>query len=270
MPNDDGQLLFTEEEKLNFLEIEPRAVEFIRPLISAREYLHGEKRFCLWLLDAKPEEIRSMPEVKKRIEAVRAYRKQSNREATKRLAKYPSLFGEIRQPKNNYVLIPLHSSENRNYIPFAFFGKEVVANNSCSTIQSASLYHFGVLQSSMHMTWINQLCGRLEGRYRYSNDIVYNNYPWPISPTEKQRKSVEIAARQIIECREMYPDATLADLYDPLSMPKPLLDAHKDLNSKVDRCYRDKVFKTELERLEYLFNSYQKFNSPLIDIKKRK
>jgi hypothetical protein len=272
MPNDDGQLLLTDEERMTFLTKEPKAAKFIKPLISAHEFLHGQKRFCLWLKNAEPAEIRSLPEVKKRVDAVKIYRAASKREATRKLADYPSLFGEIRQPDSSFVLIPLHSSENRKYIPMAFFDKSHITNNSCATLPNASLYHFGILQSAMHMAWTRQVCGRLEGRYRYSNNIVYNNFPWPESPKPVQVKRVETAAQKVLDSRAKFPGSTLADLYDPSAMPKMLVDAHRELDSAVDACYRSKAFKNELERLVFLFELYKKYTEPLLhaDVKTKK
>ncbi len=264
MPNDDGNLLFDEEEKNNFLSKEPKAEKFIRPLISAREFLHGENRYCLWLINAAPEELRALPEVKKRIEAVRLYREISKREATRKLASTPGLFGEIRQPDSNFVLIPLHTSEYRKYIPMVFFTKEFIANNSCATLPNASLYHFGVMQSIMHMVWVKQICGRIKGDYRYSNNVVYNNFIWPENPTEDQRKRVEIAAQEVLDARAMFKSSTLADLYDPDTMPKELVEAHQNLNKAVDICYGVKKKLSELERLVLLFGLYKKYTSPLI------
>jgi hypothetical protein len=276
MPNDGGNLLFTEEEMETFLTKEPNAKKFVRPLISAHDFLHGKKRYCLWLINAEPDELKTMPEVIKRIESVHKYRASSKRAATRKLADYPYLFGEIRQPNSNFVLIPLHSSENRKYIPMAFFEKFNIVNNSCASLPNATLYHFGVLQSTMHMAWMRQICGRLEGRYRYSNNIVYNNFPWPENPSEAKIKQVEIAAQGVLESRNFFPNSTLSDLYDPNIMPKVLVDAHRELDRKVDSCYRSsntnrsKSFKTELTRLEFLFDLYEYYTAPLAKTSKKK
>ena len=261
MPNDDGNFLFTDLEKDEFLKEEPGAIEYIFPFISAREFLHNEKRWCLWLLDGNTSEIKKLPKVEERIKNVKAYRLKSKRESTRRLAETPYLFGEIRQPKNDYILIPLHSSEHRKYIPIAFFPPTFIANNSCSVIENANLYHFGVLTSAMHMTWVKYVCGKLEGRYRYSNKLVYNNFPWPENPTEKQIEEVKVRVKDLLAVRELYTDTSLADLYDPNHMKKKLLDAHKKLDRAVEQCYRSKVFKTDLERLQFLFELYDKYTS---------
>ncbi len=263
MPNDGGFLLLTDEQKKEFVKKEPAAEKFIRPMISAKEFLHGENRWCLWLKDASPSEIKNIPEIKKRVDAVREYRLTSKREATKKLADYPYLFGEIRQPNSNYVLVPLHSSENRIYVPFSFFDKKVIANNSCAIMPNATLYHFGVLTSQMHMAWMRAVCGRLEGRYRYSNNIVYNNFPWAAEVSERQKEKVEQAAQAVLDARKKFPDSSLADLYDPSAMPKVLVDAHRALDKAVDQCYRREPFKSELERLEFLFGLYRQYTAPL-------
>lgn len=273
MPNDGGYLIFNDEEKKDFLENEPAAKKFVFPLLSAKEFLHGENRWCLWLKDASPSEIKNIPEIKKRVDAVREYRLSSKREATKKLANYPYLFGEIRQPKNNYVLIPRHSSENRIYIPFAFFSKESIASDSCITLPDATLYHFGILTSQMHMAWVRAVCGRIKSDYRYSNNIVYNNFPWAMNVSEKQKERVEKSAQAVLDARKEYPDSSLADLYDPSAMPKNLVDAHRALDKAVDLCYRPEAFKTELERLEFLFALYRQYTEPMnaaMDEKKKR
>ncbi len=264
MPNDGGHLLFDDSEKRDFLQKEPLAEKFIRPLISSHEFLHGENRWCLWLKDASPADIRNLVEVKKRVDAVRVYRLESKREATKKLAAYPYLFGEIRQPSGNYVLIPRHSSENRIYIPISFFSDESIASDSCVTIPNALIYHFGVVSSLMHMAWMRAVCGRIKSDYRYSNNIVYNNFPWPGEATAAQQARVESAAQSVLAARQRYPDSSLADLYDPSAMPKPLVDAHRALDKAVDLCYRPQPFATELERLEYLFGLYRQLSEPML------
>jgi type II restriction/modification system DNA methylase subunit YeeA len=265
MPNDDGNFLFTDDEMKEFLKIEPKAKKFIKPLISAKEFLNGEKRWCLWLESITPVEIRFLPEVARKIEAVKKYRLNSTREATIKLAEYPYLFGEIRQPKSHFIFIPLTSSENRKYIPIAFFNKENIVNNTCSVIEKAGLYHFGILTSLMHNAWMRQVCGRLEARYRYSNKLVYNNFPFPKSPTEKQIARIESSVKEMLAVREKYfaKGSTLADLYDPVAMPKDLTDAHKEIDDAVDQCYRKEKFRTELERLEFLFELYKEYTTPL-------
>lgn len=265
-PTDEGHLLLTDEEMLEFLAKEPEAKKFIAPFISAHEFINGENRWCLWLKDALPSEWRKLPEVMNRVQAVRDFRQRSRKPATVRLAETPYLFGEIRQPESNFVLIPLHSSENRKYVPISFFTKDFIVANSCSAIPNATLYHFGVLTSAMHMAWMRQVCGRLESRYRYSNNLVYNNFPFPKEPTAKQKERVERAAQTILDARAKFPTAILADLYDPNSMPKEILAAHRANDEAVDAAYGSRRFKTDLERLEFLFDLYRQYTDPLTQL----
>ena len=267
-PADGGHLLLTPEEKDLLIKQSPRAGKFIRPLLSAQEFLNGKERYCLWLQDVSPAEWRSIPQIMARVEEVRDFRLKSDKAQTRELAKVPYLFAEVRQPTSDYVLIPRHSSETRRYIPMGFFTKDSIVHDSCSAVINATLYHFGVLTSTMHMAWMRQVCGRIKSDYRYSINLVYNNFPWPRQPTDAQIKQIEGAAQAVIDTRAAYPDATLADLYDPLAMPKTLLDCHKELDLAVDRCYRPVLFTTELNRLEFLFGLYRTHTEPLLRIKK--
>ena len=269
-PTDDGNFLLDDNEKNEFLLEEPQAKKFIKPFVSAREFLHNEKRWCFWLVDARPEEIKQCAALLKRIEAVRIFRKQSRKVATVKWADKPTLFTEIRQPKTNYILLPRHSSENRKYIPIGYFSKDFIVADSCNSIPNATKYHFGVLTSEMHMAWVKQVCGRLESRFRYSNDIVYNNYPWPENPTDKQIKLVEEKAQKVLDTRKEFPNSSLADLYDPLTMPPALVKAHQELDKSVDLCYRPQPFPNETKRIEYLFELYEKYTKPLLAEKKTK
>ena len=258
-PTDNGFLLLTDEDRDNLIRLEPGAEPFIRPLISAHEFINGHRRWCLWLVDADPKTIRSLPEIKKRLECVRDFRRQSKKVATVRLADIPYLFAEIRQPQNDYILVPRHSSENRKYVPLAFFSSENIVHDSSIAVPNATLYHFGILTSAMHMAWMRQVCGRLESRYRYSNTIVYNNFPWPMNSTDAQKKRVEDAAQVVFDSRKQFPNSILADLYDPSTMPKVLLDAHQAVDTAVDACYKKGRFKSDLERLEFLFSLYKQY-----------
>ncbi len=264
MPNDDGNLLLSDDEKKQLLRDEPETRSLVRPLLSAHEYLHGEKRWCLWLKGVSPQAIRKSPEVRRRVEAVHDYREASSRKATQGLASYATLFGEIRQPTTKFVLVPRHSSETRRYVPLSYFAPDYIPSDSCLFLEHATLYHFGVLSSLMHMAWVKHVCGRLESRYRYSNQLVYNNYPWPEAPSAKQRVAVEIAAQAVLDSRKMFPDSTLADLYDPLSMPPALVKAHVNLDRAVDLCYRPQPFENDRQRVEHLFALYEKLTTPLI------
>lgn len=261
MPADGGELLFTEAEKAEFLRLEPKAKPYIRPLISAYEFLNGESRFCLWLEDIEPSTLRSLPHVLERVEKVRKIRQES---ARPQLADIPHLFAQITQPKDQpFILIPAHSSENRKYIPIGFFPKTAVSHNSCLIIANGTSYHFGVLTSKMHMAWVKTTCGRIKSDFRYSKDIVYNNFPWPDAPTNSQMQKIENAAQQILEVRAQYPDSSLADLYDPRSMPKPLSKAHSELDKAVDAAYRPHPFINDAKRMEFLFELYEKYTAGL-------
>ena len=261
MPRDNGMLLLNQAEKNALLSKEPDAEKFVRPFMSAQEFLHGENRYCLWLVDAKPEELQAMPEVMRRIEAVKTFRSISVAESTRKMAATPYLFAQRTQPSKDYVLVPRHSSENRMYVPMGFFSKDSIVADSCMAVGAATLYHFGVLESEMHMAWMRAVCGRLESRYRYSKDIVYNNFSWPEKPTVEQERGVEKAAQAVLDVRKKYPTATLADLYDPNTMPVDLLKAHHTLDRAVDACYGKQKFTSEPERLEFLFERYKELAS---------
>jgi hypothetical protein len=269
-PVDNGNFFFNNEEKENFIKQYPDAIKFIKPFLSAKEFLNNEKRWCLWLKDADPSEIKNIKGIVERIEKVKMFRTSSSKEATRKLAAYATLFAEIRQPVTKYIIIPLHTSENRDYIPFGLYGPNFIVGNSCSAIPKANKYHFGVISSAIHMAWIKHTCGRLESRYRYSNDIVYNNYPWPENPTDKQTKAVEEAAQSVLDARENFPDSSLADLYDPNTMPPVLVKAHQQLDKAVDLCYRPQPFLNETKRIEFLFELYDKYTAGLFVKEKKK
>ena len=271
MPNDGGHLLFTDEEKIIFLQKEPQAEKYIKAIISAHEFLNGKKRWCLWLKDVKPEDIKKLPEVFKRVNAVKKYREASTREATRKLAKTPALFGEIRQPSGKYILIPNTTSGNRAYIPLGFFDNNDILTNSCSSVNStATIYHFGILSSQMHMAWVKSVCGYLGTSFRYSNEIVYNNYPFPENPNSKQIKAIETAAQKVLDARLQFPSSSLADLYDPLVMPPVLVKAHNALDKAVDLAYRPQPFVNEANRMVFLFELYEKYTAGLFVKEKKK
>ena len=261
---DDGHFLMDEKEAVRLMAEYPETLKWIRQFFSGDEFINGGRRFCLWLLGAKPEEIRQCDPVRERVQQVRDFRASSDRKATKELASVPMLFGETRQPSKRYLFIPKTSSERRKFIPIGFMPPEAVINNTSLFIDGAHLYHFGILSSTMHMAWVRQVCGRLESRYRYSNKLVYNNYPWPDVPTPKQRASVEKAAQAVLDARAEFMNASLADLYDPLSMPPALVKAHADLDRAVDLCYRPQPFESDRQRVEFLFALYEKLTAPLL------
>lgn len=263
-PTDGGAFLLTEEEKETFVAQEPGAAEFLRPFIGAHEFINGYQRYCLWLKDAAPSQLRAMPLVLERINQVKRTRLESSKEATRKWADFPQVFTEDRQPDTDYLLVPAVSSENRRYIPIGFMPKEVVASNLVSIIPDATLYLFGILTSEMHMAWTRQVCGRLKSDFRYSGTLVYNNYPFPPAPTEAQRQAVAAAAEGVLAARASFAGESLAALYDPGTMPPALARAHQALDRAVDRCYRPQPFATELARLEFLFGLYQQLSAPVL------
>jgi len=270
MPNDGGHFLFTDQEKIAFLNQEPKAAKFFRKFIGGHEFISGESRWCLWLKDANPNELQELPQVAKRIEAVRKSRLASNRPATNKLADFPTLFGENRQPQTDYLVFPEVSSERRKYVPVGFMSKDVITSNKNYTITSASLYHFGIMHSIMHMTWLRNVGGRMKSDISYSGGIVYNNLPWPDNPTEKNLMAVESAAQKVLDVRIQFPESSLADLYDPLTMPAELVKAHQALDKAVDLCYRPNVFVNESKRMEFLFELYEKYTADLFTTAKTK
>ncbi|GAB4396371.1 MAG: N-6 DNA methylase [Rhodoferax sp.] len=262
MANDDGHLLLDPAAAASLTAETPALRPYIRRYTGAQEFLNGDERYCIWLVDAPPQLLRSSAQLRRRLDAVRAYRAASNRAATRELAATPGLFGEIRQPDTSYLLVPKVSSEQRHYMPIGFMAAEVIANGSALIVPSATLYHFGVLQSSMHMAWMRAVCGRLESRYQYSASIVYNNFPWP-SPTDAQRAAIEAAAHGVLDARAQFPGATLADLYDPLTMPPALVKAHAALDRAVDAAYGCRGGKDDPARVAFLFARYQQLAAPL-------
>lgn len=263
MPNDDGNLLLSKEEKEQFLISDPETNKFIKPLVSAKEFLNDTERYCLWLTEIQPSELKKYPEIEERIKKVKAYRIKSNRETTRELANYPTLFGEIRQPQIDYIVIPRVSSENRTYIPIGFFTKNEIASDSCLMIPGATLYHFGILTSIMHMTWVKYVCGRLKSDFRYSNELVYNNFPWPLNPSNKDKLNLIEKAQKILKTREIYKNSSLSDLYNPLRMPPLLTKAHKELDDLVDLFYRKQKFNNDKSRMEFLLDLFQIYTKTL-------
>jgi type I restriction-modification system DNA methylase subunit len=259
MPIDEGNLILTKQRKQELLAVEPEAANYIRRYMGGDEFLNSIERYCIWLVGCQPQILRRLPKVLEMIEANRMYRLSSGRAATKKLAQKPGLFGEIRQPLTNYLLIPKVSSENRNYIPIGFCSPDVIASGTALVVPNASLYDFGILQSLMHFAWVNSVCGRLESRFVYSAGIVYNNFPWPEDISEEKKQTIEHAAEKVLDVRAAHKGASLADLYDPNTMPPDLVKAHQDLDRVVDLAYTRKIFKSDAERLEFLFELYKKY-----------
>lgn len=237
MPNDGGFLSnYSPEEMNDIIKKYPDAKVLFKKFLGADEYIKGKERYCLWLDKANPSIIKNTPPVLDAIKSVQEMRASSSRESTRKLADTPQLFGEIRQPDNNYLVVPRHSSENRRYIPIGYIDKDVICGDSNMLIPNATLYEFGVLMSSVHMAWMRAVCGRLEMRYRYSSSIVYNNFPWP-NPTDEQREDIIKTAQSILDARALYPETSLSDLYNPLIMPKELYNAHNRNNKAVMLAY---------------------------------
>jgi hypothetical protein len=267
MPNDGGNLLLNDDERDALITAEPSASHWIRRFLGAREFLNGLSRWCLWLKDLPPGALTKMPHIRSRVDAVQQYRLASKRAATKKLATTPGLFGEIRQPDSDYLLVPRHSSERRAYIPVGFMPPEMIAGDANLVIPDATPFHFGVFSSAMHMAWVRTVCGRIKSDYRYTNEIVYNNFPWPVDANEKQREAISAAAQGVLDARAQFPGATLADLYDPLSMPPALVKAHQALDKAVDAAYvpsgGKRTWATEAVRVAFLFEQYEKITSLL-------
>ena len=267
---DDGNFTLSEADKKEIIKSSPEAEKYIKQFIGGKELIRNEKRFCLWLLNAEPDKIKKISVIMNRVNAVKNWRLNSNRNTTKKLANIPSIFAEIRQPESNYLAFPTLSSENRKYIPVAFLSPDVIASNQLYIISNADLFLFGILTSEMHMAWVKYVCGRLESRFRYSSTIVYNNYPFPENVSDKQKQKVETSAQKVLDTRAKYPDSSLADLYDPLTMPPDLVKAHQALDKAVDLCYRPQPFVSELNRIEYLFSLYEALSAPLLKVEKKK
>lgn len=269
-PTDGGNFLFeSESDKADFLHKEPGAGKWIRPFVSGEDFIKGHFRYCLWLKDIPPNELNVLPEVKKRVEKVRDMRLASTAEATRRKALTPTIFAQTSQPSGNYLAIPEVSSEKRSYIPIAFMTSDIIASNTIQLIPQATLYLFGMIVSSMHMTWVKYVCGRLKSDFRYSNSIVYNNYPFPQDVSDANIAKAELAAQKVLDVRSFYASSSLADLYNPLTMPPDLAKAHQSLDRAVDLCYRPQPFTSEMNRIEYLFSLYEQYSVPIFPVAKK-
>jgi len=257
-PIDGGNYLFTEEEKDEFIRKEPQSEQWFRPWIGADEFINGYRRYCLWLGDCPPSELRQMPEALKRVEAVKQFRLASKSAPTRKLAETPRRFHVENMPKSNYIVVPKVSSEKRRYVPMGFLSPDVLSSDLVFLIPDAALYHFGILTSNVHMAWMRAVCGRLEMRYRYSKDIVYNNFPWP-DVTDEQKAVIEKLAQGVLDARGLYPESSLADLYDERVMPFELLNAHRELDRAVMKLYGFSVRDfAEADCVSALMEMYQK------------
>ena len=256
-PIDDGNYLFTEEEMLEFIKKEPKSKQYFKKWLGAKEFINGYYRYCLWLGDCSPKELRSMPECLKRVEAVKAFRLSSKRKSTLKLSETPTHFQTENMPKGHYIVIPEVSSEKRKYIPIGFLDQTILCSNKLRLMPNATLFDFGILTSNVHMAWMRAVAGRLEMRYDYSINIVYNNFPW-CSPTQKQKTKIEQTAQAILDARAIYPDSSLADLYDETTMPPELRKAHQANDKAVMQAYGFwGKLNTESECVAELMKMYQ-------------
>ncbi len=286
-PIDDGNYLFTTAERDAFIAREPAAAKWFRRWLGADEVLNGYERWCLWLGDTPPGELRAMPEAMKRVQAVKAFRAASKSPPTQRLAATPTRFHVENMPATPYLVLPEVSSERRAFIPFGFEQPETLCSNLVKIATDATLLHFGILSSTMHNAWVRAVCGRLESRYRYSAAIVYNNFPWPFcapdsksntasAPDQQAQAAIEKEAQAVLDARAQFAGSSLADLYDPLTMPPALLKAHQRLDAAVDKAYQGaggpKAYKNDAERVAFLFTLYQRITSllPVAGAKGRK
>ncbi|MBC8376200.1 MAG: class I SAM-dependent DNA methyltransferase [FCB group bacterium] len=254
-PIDNGEYLFKPSEKEEFLITEPQAEPYMRRWIGGREFINSVDRWCLWLGDCEPRQLKQMPNALQRVKSVRAYRQQSKSKPTQALAETPTRFHVENIPNKDCIVIPEVSSENRHYIPMGILSSDCLASNKLKVLPENNLYLLGVLTSTMHMAWTRAVSGRLESRYQYSITIVYNNYPWP-EPNKTQQQRIEATTQAVLDERGKHPDSSLADLYDPHTMPPGLLKAHKALDRAVDKAYRGTKFETEAERVAFLMERY--------------
>lgn len=263
-PTDGGNLLLSSEDRLKLIKSEPDCERWIKPFLGAREFINKKERYCLWLKDISPSELSNLPLIFERVQKVKEFRSNSDRsEATQRFANYPTLFTSDRQPDSNYLLIPRHSSQNREYIPIGFFNSDYIVSDSCSFVPNASLFDFGIITSKMHMTWMKFICGRIKGDYRYANTIVYNTFPFPENVSNDLKNKIVKASRVILDIRDNFPEESLANLYNPDLMPPSLKKAHKKLDKLVDKCYKSEKFKNDNDRMKFLFEMYLKYTSNL-------
>ena len=258
MANDNGFLSkFTDEDKRSICAHYPAAQQCFKQFLGAEEFINKKSRWCLWLKNVSPSIIKTIPPIIDAIQNVKEVREKSNRAGTRKMAAFPSLFGEIRQPDSPYLLVPRVSSERRRYVPIGFMSPDVISSDATQIIPDATLYHFGVLTSNVHMAWMRAVCGRLKSDYRYSKDIVYNNFPWP-TPTEAQKAKIEQTAKGILDARALYPNASLADLYDELTMPSELRKAHQANDRAVMEAYGMPIKETdEAACVAWLMRLYQ-------------
>jgi len=277
-PIDDGNYLFTTEERDAFIALEPASEKWFHRWLGADEFLNGYERWCLWLGECTPNELRAMPEAMKRVQAVKKARLDSSSPPTRKLADTPTRFHVEFMPTAPFMVIPEVSSERRTYIPLGYLTPETLASNKLRLLPHATLWQFGVLHSAMHMAWTRSTCGRMKSDFQYSISIVYNNFPWPFNTSgsesnpapaqvQKAQEAIETAAQTVLDARAQFPGSSLADLYDPLTMPPALLKAHHKLDAAVDKAYQlcggKKSYASDAERVAFLFELYQRYTSLL-------
>ena len=264
MPRDGGYLI-VEDEEFNEIRDNKDVLRYTKKMMGSRELLHSIPRYCFWLTGIAKEYALSIPFIGDRVKKCEEFRLKSTAASTRKMAETAHLFAQRTQPENcSCIVIPRHSSERRLYIPMGFVNEETIVADSCQIVPNGTLYDFAILESRMHMTWMRTVCGRLESRYRYSRDLCYNTFPWP-DAKETQRHVIEVLAQNVLDARDLYPELTLADLYDPDKMPQELKDAHEHLDRAVDQLYRAKAFENDEERLQMLFERYEKLVAGLKD-----
>ena len=263
-PIDDGNYIFDVDGRAEFVAAEPEAEKFLRPYVGSEEYINGSQRWILSLQNAQPEELRSMPLVVERMRAVRAFREKSKRKSTLKIASHPTRYNVEVIPNAAFLAIPKVSSERREYVPVGWLQTPTIPSDLIFVLENADLWDFGLITSRMHMAWLRNIGGRLKSDFRYSIGIVYNPFPWPDSSDEKTREKIRALAQTVLDARTNHPDSTLADLYDPDSMPVDLRKAHRALDEAVDRLYRKAPFTSDRERVEHLFALYEKLSAPML------
>ncbi len=256
-----GFLLLSKEERDEIIDTSPDAAVFIKQILGASEYINGKERYCIWLKDVPPSDYRGIKPITDRVQKVKEFREESTKEATRKSALTPMLFQQIRQPESEFIIVPRVSSENRRYVPIGFLEPSIIVSDSVQFIPDADLYEFGIITSNVHMAWMRSICGRLKSDYRYSAKIVYNNFPWP-NPTEEQKIKIEQTAQGILDARALYPNSSLADLYDPLTMPPELQKAHIANDRAVMQAYRFNIKEmSEADCVAALMKMYQELTT---------
>ena len=268
-PADGGNLIIEADEYADFISKEPAAIKYVRPLLGSYEFINNKKRYCLWLVNASPSDIRNMPIVLERVQKCKESRENSIAEGIQKFAKTPTLFAQITQPEDSdYILIPRVSSERRTYVPMGFMDRNTIVTDLVQIVPNGTIYHFGILTSSIHMAWMRYVTGRLKSDYRYSKDVCYNTFPWP-TPTDKQKVEIEAAAQAVLDARTKFPDSSLADLYDPDLMPPDLVKAHNKLDRLVEKSY-GKAFTDDADRVAFLFEEYRRLTEGLFAKKEKR